>query len=465
MTTTERATTATPSIFAPSLRATSAGLLTLITLIAFEAMAVSAALPTAARELHGLASYGWAFTGFLVASVVAMVASGQICDARGPRPAVLAGVAFFVAGLVVAGTAATMVQLVCGRVVQGLGAGLMITAIYVVSGAAYPPHLRPPLFAATSSAWVVPSLIGPAISGLLAQHASWRWVFLGLAPFCVLGAVLILPTLRTLAAPTVPRRAQPVRLARAVAVAVGVAAFAQAGEHPSPWTIAVAVVGVAMLVWAVRGLLPAGAFRVRPGVAAPVALRGLLAGAFFGVESTVPLSLTLQHGYGATVAGLPLACAGFSWAFGSWIQGRADDSRGPQVRVRLIRSGFALCALAAALMSVAALPGPTGWVAFVAWAAGGLGAGLTMSSVGVLLLNFTTDATRGADSAALQLADSTSSALTTGVAGMLIAAAARHAIGFAGAFVGLDLAMCAVALVGFAVAGRARPADAGAARS
>ena len=41
-----------------------------ITLIAFEAMAVAAALPTAARELHGLRGYGWAFTGFLVANVV-----------------------------------------------------------------------------------------------------------------------------------------------------------------------------------------------------------------------------------------------------------------------------------------------------------------------------------------------------------------------------------------------------------
>ncbi len=48
---------------------------------------MSAALPTAARELHGLAAYGWAFTAFLVANVVAMVASGQVSDARGPRPA------------------------------------------------------------------------------------------------------------------------------------------------------------------------------------------------------------------------------------------------------------------------------------------------------------------------------------------------------------------------------------------
>ena len=72
-------------IFSGPLRAVSAGLLILVTMVAFEAMSVSAALPTAARELHGLGAYGWAFTGFLVANVVGMVTSSVIRDRRGPR--------------------------------------------------------------------------------------------------------------------------------------------------------------------------------------------------------------------------------------------------------------------------------------------------------------------------------------------------------------------------------------------
>ena len=89
-----------------------------------------------------------------------------------------------------------MTQLVAGRAVQGLGGGLLITATYVVIGEAYPDALRPRLFAATSSAWVLPSLVGPVVAGTLAQHASWRWVFLGLVPIAVLGAVLLLPIVR-----------------------------------------------------------------------------------------------------------------------------------------------------------------------------------------------------------------------------------------------------------------------------
>jgi MFS family permease len=447
------------SIFSGALRTTSGGILILITLIAFEAMAVSPALPTAARELHGLSGYGWAFTGFLVANVVGMVVSGQVSDARGPRAPLVGGLLAFVAGLLVSGTATTMTQLIAGRVVQGLGSGLLITAAYVVIGETYPGQLRPKLFAAISSAWVLPSLIGPVISGTLTQHVSWRWVFLGLLPFVVIGAVLMLPVLRSLHAPEGGRSsklAEPRRILHALAVAGGVGALEAAGQHPSPLSIGAGLVGVVGLGWGLRTLLPAGTLRLRRGASAPVAMRGLLAGAFFGIESTVPLSLSVQHGYGATAAALPLACSGVAWALGSWWQGRGRHADEQGHRVRLVRSGFCFVVAAAVAVAGSAQPGVGGWLIYPAWALAGVGAGLTMSSTSVLLLDYTNDADRGADSAALQLSDATASALTTGVAGVLLAAAARGAMGYTAAFTILDLAMGAVAAVGVLAAGQVR---------
>jgi MFS family permease len=449
------------SIFAPELRAATSGLLIVITVIAFEAMAVSAALPTAARDLHDVGAYGWAFTGFLVATVVGMVISGQVNDSRGPRGPLIAGLACFVTGLVVAGTAQVMAQLVFGRVIQGLAGGLLITSVYVVVGERYPQRLQPRVFAATSSAWVVPSLLGPVVSGVLAQHASWRWVFLGLVPFVLIAAALMVPVLRLLHAPAGggdSALADPRRIVRALAVAAGIAALEAAGQHPSAVSLSAGLLGAAALVWGLRALLPPGTARVRPGVSAPVALRGLLAGAFFGVESMVPLSLTLQHHYGATEAGLPLACAGISWAAGSWWQGRSAAGDEQLRRIRLIRSGFALVLASALAVAVTAQPAAPGWLIYPAWGLAGLGAGLTMSSVSVLLLRFTTDARRGADAAAMQLADSTSSAVTTGIAGVLVAMATRATISYTSAFTIVDVAMAGVALVGVLVAGRARAA-------
>ena len=446
------------SIFGGRLRGTSAGILIVITLIAFEAMAVAAALPTAARELHGIGAIGWAFTAFLVANVVGMVVSGQISDARGPARPLLAGLLAFSAGLAVSGSATSMAQLVAGRFVQGLGSGLLITAIYVVLGEAYQDAIRPKIFAAMSSAWVLPALLGPVVAGSLAEHASWRWVFLGLLPFVLAGAAMLAPTLRRLRGRTrtASGLADPRRIVRALTVAIGIGALEAAGQHPSVWSLLAAAAGFGLLVWGLRGLLPSGTARVRRGVSAPVALRGLLAGAFFGVDSVVPLAMTVQHGYGAVAAGLPLVVSGVSWSVGSWWQGRQRFQASD--RVGLIRAGFAFVALAAVAVAVVSRPEVAGGWTYLAWAAAGLGAGLAMSSVAVLLLRFTTDADRGADSAALQLSDAVASAITTGTAGVLVAAAARSAIGYTTAFVALDLAMAGVALLGVAVAGRARPA-------
>src|SRR4051812_50189364 len=76
-----------PRVFDRAHRLTSAGLLMLVTFIAFEAMAVGTAMPTAVAELHGLAWYAWPFSAFLVASVVGMVVGGDLGDRRGPRGA------------------------------------------------------------------------------------------------------------------------------------------------------------------------------------------------------------------------------------------------------------------------------------------------------------------------------------------------------------------------------------------
>jgi MFS family permease len=93
---------------------------------------------------------------------------------------------------------------------------------------------------------------------------------------------------------------------------------------------------------------------------------------------------------------------------------------------------------------------------YPAWLIAGLGAGLGMSTISVLLLDWTNDADRGRDSAALQLGDGVLSAVTTGAGGALVAAAAHGRIGYTAAFVSIDLAMAAVAVVGVIAAGQAR---------
>ena len=164
MTVTEAPRTRRSALWAPDRRATTIGLVILVTIAAFEALAVNTALPTIARDLHGGAFYSWVFTAMLAASVVGTVLSGKLSDRYGPAPGLLTGPVLFLAGLLVAGFAPTMPVLLAGRVLQGFGAGAQIVALYVLIAAVYPVGDRPAAFGALSAAWVVPGLIGPAPS-------------------------------------------------------------------------------------------------------------------------------------------------------------------------------------------------------------------------------------------------------------------------------------------------------------
>ncbi|WP_425556045.1 MFS transporter, partial [Kitasatospora nipponensis] len=200
----------TGGVLGPRYRALTLGIVSVVLLLAFEATAVNTAMPVAARQLDGLALYAFAFSGYFTSTLFAMVLSGEWCDRRGPVLPLFAGIGIFAAGLVVAGTAATMWTFVGGRAVQGLGGGLVIVALYVVVGRAFPERLRPSVFAAFSAAWVLPSVLGPVISGAVTQHLGWRWVFLAVPLLVVLLLAVLVPALSR----AERRQAPPPRAAR-----------------------------------------------------------------------------------------------------------------------------------------------------------------------------------------------------------------------------------------------------------
>jgi MFS family permease len=414
-------------------------------------MAVGTAMPTAVAELDGLAWYGWPFSAFLVASVVGMVIGGDVGDRRGPRVALPWGVGTFAAGLLIAGLAGHMAVFVAGRAVQGFGAGVMVVLLYVIAGQAYDPALRPRLFGAISTAWVLPALVGPLVAGLVTTHLSWRWVFLGLLPLIVAGVLLVLSAGRSLTAPENPPPHAPARRWWAVLAGVGIAALQYAGQRLDLLALAIAAAGVVALVAGLRPLLPAGTVRAARGLPAVIGSRGLLAGAFFGMDALLPLTLTAIHGFSPTAAGIPLTAGAIGWATASNLQGRF-----PLVpRERLLRAGFVLLAAGLAGTALAALPSLGGWPAYPFWALAGLGMGLGMPSVGVLLLDQSPEHRRGADSASLQIADVTMSALCIGLAGVLVAAATAGLVSLPGAVIGSIAVFVVLALVGIRVAGRA----------
>lgn len=437
------------SIWDAGHRRTTIGLLTLVTLVAFEAMAVGTAMPSAVAELDAVAWYAWPFSAFLVTSVLGMVVGGEVGDRRPPGPGVLAGVLVFATGLVIAGVAQHMAVLVLGRAVQGLGAGVVIVLLYVIAGQAYSPRLRPRLFGAFAAGWVLPALIGPLAAGLVTTHVGWRAVFLGLVPLVAAGLALLL-TAGPGAAPAgaaTPRRS---RAAWALLAGAGIAVLQYAGQRLDLVAVVLAVPGAVALGLGLRRLLPRGTVRAAVGIPAVVASRGLLAGAFFGMDALIPFVLTEQHGWSAATAGLPLTAGAVGWVVAAQLQGRWPDLP----RQRVLRAGCLVLAVGLAATAAIAVPGLGGWPTYLTWGLAGIGMGLGMPSVGVLLLDQSPEAQRGANSAALQISDVTASALCVGLAGLLVAGAADGTGPLWPAVVAAVAVLTVPALLGAGIAGR-----------
>ncbi|TQM38589.1 MFS transporter [Pseudonocardia cypriaca] len=405
-------------LFGPSRRATTIGIVLLISLIAFEAMGVNTAMPALVADLGGVALYAWPFVSFMAASVFATVLGGRWCDRAGPRVPLVVSPLMFGAGLLVAGTATTMAQLLVGRVLQGAGAGMSSVAIFVLIAAVYPERARPAVFGLISSAWVLPALLGPPVSGLVTQTLSWHWVFLGLVPLVLVATALVVPAVRTLTPPeqgvgAVRRGVVPA----AFAASLGVAALSWASQHASVLAAVVAVASVAVLVPALVRLFPRGVFRLGRGIPTVVASRGLLAGVFFTINSYLPLMLEATHGWSLAAAGIPLIVGALAWSGASAWQGRHPDLP----RTTLLRVGFCGVTVGAAGMLLVAPSWGIPWLALPFWAIAGLGMGLGFSSVSFLLLQQSEAHETGFHTSAAQIADQLGTAILIGAGGAVLA--------------------------------------------
>lgn len=412
-------------LFAPGRRAACVGAVALISMLAFEAIAVATAMPAVAAALDGLPLYALAFGATLATAVLGMTAAGQLCDKRGPYQASLAGLAAFLAGLLLAGLASSMPLLVLGRALQGLGGGVLSVALYVGVAKVVPPALHPQLFALFAGAWVLPGLLGPAVASGLVAWLGWRAVFLVVAAAVPVAAALMLPALRRAGAGT----GEPLRwgaMRWALLASAGALMLHAASQQPGVRAVVLFAAGLAAAGVAARQLLPAGTLSASRGLPSVILLRGLIAAAFASAEAFLPLLLTGQFGWSLGQAGVALSAGAVTWSIGSAVQARVQAEA---TRRRLLPAGFALGALGlGGVMTPLLAAGLPTWLALVGWVGVGLGIGLSFPMLSVLLLKLSPVDEQGANSSALQLSDALTSSAALGLAGLLFDPATRQVL-------------------------------------
>jgi MFS family permease len=439
------------SIWGPRLGRLTVGLLLTIVAGAFEALAVATVMPETVDDLGGLDYYGWILASFTLANLVGIVLAGGEIDRQGMVRPFTAGIVLFVAGLLIGGLAPSMLVLIAGRVSQGFASGMLMSVAWTAVGKAYPPEVRPRLMALTSSAWVIPGLVGPAVAGGVAEHLGWRWVFLGMIPFPLIAMALTVPSLRSFDVAVGGERDMR-RLRDALLLAIGAAVLLAAFGRSQWWAIfALGIIGSIVLLHSFARLTPPGTLSARRGVAAAVASVILLTIGFFGFEFFIPLALTDLRSLSALTSGLPLTASALTWTAGAWIVDRTSTRYSRSLTVRIGLAIIMVGILSSLAVFVTGLP-----VALIlaTWAIAGLGMGLAFSTLMLVVLDDAPEGSEGATISAGQLGNTLGVALGVGIGGSIIAATSLDEVATKRGFDLLALGSVLVLALAITVAGR-----------
>ncbi|MFI6689827.1 MFS transporter [Streptomyces sp. NPDC050485] len=303
-------------------------------LAALDGTIVSTAVPQIVGDLGGFAVFSWLFSGYLLAVTVTLPVYGKLSDTFGRKPVLITGIIVFLAGSVLCASAWNMAALIAFRVVQGLGGGALQGTVQTIAADMYPLKERPKIQAKLSTVWAVSAIAGPALGGLLATYADWRWIFLVNLP---VGAAALWLVARHLVEPARQRPATRPRIDWAGALCVFatgallLTALVQGGvgwpwlSAPSLALLAASAALAALTVYverrAAEPVIPGWVWRRRTIAAVNLALGAL---GLLIIAPTVFLPTYAQSvlGLNPTAAGFVLSVMTLSWPISAALSSR-----------------------------------------------------------------------------------------------------------------------------------------------
>ena len=195
--------TDTPETFrlSPESRRIFTGLLLGMLVASVSQTIVGPAMPRIVAELGGMDHYSWVATAAMLVSAISVPIVGKLSDLYGRRPFYLGGLAIFITGSILAGTAQSFWWLVAARAVQGMGMGIIMPLSQTIVGDIIPPRQRGKYQGYMGVVFGVTSVAGPLVGGLITDALGWRWLFfvavpIGLIALFVIARFLVMPHTR-----------------------------------------------------------------------------------------------------------------------------------------------------------------------------------------------------------------------------------------------------------------------------
>ncbi|MFE0539315.1 MFS transporter [Streptomyces nigra] len=321
-------------------------------MVILDVTVINVAVPVIGRELSAsLTGVQWVTDGYTLVLAGFLLTGGALGDRLGNRRVFCAGVAVFTVSSAACALAPDAPFLIAGRLVEGLGAALIVPGSLALLQQAYPePAARSRAFGLWGSMAGIAASAGPLLGGALVSTVGWRWVFLINLP---VGAACLALTLRHVT-PS-PRRADraldwPAQCAVVAAVALLTTSLNEAGRRGWTDPAVLAGLGLALLaaaLFAVREKLARSPALPLPLLRTPAMSGGAVIGllfnfAFYGMVFTASLEFQRERGYSAFETRLALFPAVAMTMFASVLSGRLARRTGDRP---LVISGMLLAAL------------------------------------------------------------------------------------------------------------------------
>lgn len=424
-----------------------------VSLIIVDATIVNVMLPRVVGDLRlTTAGAEWVTSVYSLAFAALLIPFGMAGDVYGRRRLFVLGTAVFVVASVLAAVSGSGAALIGARLLQGVGASMILPGTLSTVTAVFHGRDRAVAFGIWGSLIAGMAALGPLLGGWLATSYGWRWAFgvnLPLGAAVIAGALLLVPETRDRSA----RRGidRPGGLLGAAGLAAVVFALIEAqrygwwrllrpfsagpfhwhsGISPVPVVLAAGLVALAVLIPVERARAAAG----RPVVLDPALFRipafrrgnaaaTLISVGELGLMFTLPLFLQDVHGDSplqVSVAILPLALGAL---FTGGLSGRMARRLGA---ARMLSLGMALETLAVLLIGLTTRAGTSGYSLAPWMLLYGVGLGLTTAQLTGIVLRDVPPSRAGLASGTQSTARQVGSAVGIALIGAVFATSLSH---------------------------------------
>jgi EmrB/QacA subfamily drug resistance transporter len=332
------------------------GLVLAMFLAALNQTIVATALPTIGRDFRDFEMLPWVVTAYLLTSTAVAPLYGKLSDIYGRRAMMLVSIGIFVAGSLACAAASSMIMLILGRGLQGVGGGGILPLAQAILADGVAPRERGRYQAYMGSVWVTAGLGGPVLGGILTEHFHWSIIFWVNVPLGLVAAFMAHNSLKRLPRHDRKHKLDLLGAGLMMASAIPLLLALTWGGTRYPWLsppIAALAVTATVLsfLFAWRLLRASEPFLPLPVLANPVMRMGSLCTSFsqgvvVGLTIYLPLYYEVMHKFSASNSGLALIPIVVMSTPGSIAAGRAMMHLKHYKRVPVIGLSFSIAGLA-----------------------------------------------------------------------------------------------------------------------